>query len=270
MFIPAFGCPTNIEGSSKSSALPVLLDGYAVVQLPRSLHQESWARASIPAVILGAGVADEPRDHREALGCGTDKAGSREFSGTPNGAGADGHHVVAGLHREILAWRPRSRESGEVVITDPSTSVALIAIASAICGGDGQRSPAAGRGLPRSGASRGASRRSSWPERGILPGTFFAHLFKDYDHIVRQYQVMQEELGSIRLRIIKALRFDDATFQEVLALLGQYLGQDTRIDVEFVDRIEMVHTGKHQGSISRLTMDLQDASKRAPRSQESG
>ena len=36
------------------------------------------------------------------------------------------------------------------------------------------------------------------------------------------------------------------------------------IDVEFVDRIEMVRTGKHQGSISRLPLDLQNASKREP------
>ena len=43
----------------------------------------------------------------------------------------------------------------------------------------------------------------------------------------------------------------------MLATLRQYLGDDMRIDVEFVDHIAMVRTGKHQATISRLPIDLQ-------------
>jgi phenylacetate-CoA ligase len=119
--------------------------------------------------------------------------------------------------------------------------------------------------LPRIGRIEGRVQAIIVGSNGnYVPGTFFAHLFKDYDHIVRQYQVVQEELGSIRLRIIKALRFDDVAFQEVLDLLRSYLGAAMQIDVEFVDQIEMVHTGKHQGSISRLPLDLQNAPPREP------
>ena len=57
---------------------------------------------------------------------------------------------------------------------------------------------------------------------------------------------------------------------EVLALLRRFLGDDMRIDVEFVENIDMVRTGKHQGSISRLPLDLQDATKSAPRTRASG
>ena len=92
-----------------------------------------------------------------------------------------------------------------------------------------------------------------------LPGTFFAHLFKDYDHVIRQYQVIQDEAGAITLRVVKALRFEEAAFRDILALLRRYLGEETRIDVQFAERIEMVHTGKQQGSISRLKIDLQSS-----------
>jgi hypothetical protein len=76
--------------------------------------------------------------------------------------------------------------------------------------------------------------------------------------------VQQDQLGSIKLRVIKALRFDEAEFQELLGKLRQFLGEDMKIDVEFVDRIEMVRTGKHQSTISRLALDLQRAPARDP------
>jgi hypothetical protein len=41
-----------------------------------------------------------------------------------------------------------------------------------------------------------------------------------------------------------------------------------KIDVEFVDRIEMVRTGKHQSSISHLPLDLQDPSRSRSRDAE--
>jgi phenylacetate-CoA ligase len=90
-----------------------------------------------------------------------------------------------------------------------------------------------------------------------VPGTFFAHLFKDYDHLVRQYQVVQERPGAIELRIIKGPRFHDAGFAEILEQLRQFLGQETAIDVQFVDEIPLVRNGKHQGAVSRLSIDFQ-------------
>ena len=90
-----------------------------------------------------------------------------------------------------------------------------------------------------------------------MPGTFFAHLLKDYDHAIRQFQVVQDERGAIKFRVVKGTRFSDETLDEVVATLRQFLGDDMRIDVEFVDNIEMVRTGKHQAAISHLPIDLQ-------------
>jgi phenylacetate-CoA ligase len=90
-----------------------------------------------------------------------------------------------------------------------------------------------------------------------VPGTFFAHLFKDYDYIIRQYQVLQEEVGSMVLKVIKAPAFNDETFGEVLKELRKFLGSEMKINVDFVDHIPMVRTGKQQGSISKIQMDFQ-------------
>jgi hypothetical protein len=75
---------------------------------------------------------------------------------------------------------------------------------------------------------------------------------------VQQYQVMQERPGAIALRIIKASRFHDAGFAEILAQLRQFLGAETAIDVQFVDHIPLGRTGKHQGAISSLSIDFQE------------
>jgi phenylacetate-CoA ligase len=209
----------------------------------------------------------------QTLGCGVfDKYGSREFSGIAYECEQHaGHHVVAESYVvEILKDGAPARpgEWGEVVITDLNNFCAPLIryrVGDLAVAMDEAEACGCGRGLPRIGRIEGRVQAIIVGSNGnYVPGTFFAHLFKDYDHIIRQYQVVQEALGSIRLRIIKALRFDAASFEEVLGLLRSYLGDAMQIDVEFVDKIEMVHTGKHQGSISRLTLDLQNAPPREP------
>ena len=155
-------------------------------------------------------------------------------------------------------------ETGEVVITDlnnfcmPLIRYRVGDLAVAI---DASRVCACGRGLPRLGEIEGRVQAIIVGRNGTyIPGSLFGHLFKDYDHVIRQYQVVQESVGRITLRVIKAPRFNDVSFQEILDLLRSYLGQDTVIDVEFTDRIEMVRTGKHQASISRLNIDFQSRS----------
>ena len=81
---------------------------------------------------------------------------------------------------------------------------------------------------------------------------------KDYDHAIRQFQVVQTTRGAITLRVAKGKRFSDDTLQEVLELLRQYLGEDMQITVEFVDNVEMVRTGKRLATVSKLGIDFQN------------
>jgi phenylacetate-CoA ligase len=277
LFIPAFEMSDHNIATFVDrlrAYRPVLLDGYAESFnfLAHYIQNHGLESFHPKAVISSAQVL--PEQSREiiekTLGCGVfDKYGSREFSGIAYECEQhDGHHVVAESYVvEILKDGAPAKpgEWGEVVITDLNNfcapliryRVGDLAVAmddSVACG--------CGRGLPRIGRIEGRVQAIIIAQNGsYVPGTFFAHLFKDYDHAIRQYQVRQDALGSITLRVIKALRFDEATFQELLGQLRKYLGQDMKIDVEFVDRIEMVRTGKHQGSISNLALDLQDRSR---------
>jgi len=273
LFIPAF--TMSDENIARFVAKlrawrPVLLDGYAESFNFLAHYIENHGLESFRprAVISSAQVLPEQSRAviEKTLGCGVfDKYGSREFSGIAwECEQHEGHHVVAESYVvEILkdGVPAKPGEWGEVVITDLNNFCAPLIryrVGDLAVAMDASAACACGRGLPRIGRIEGRVQAIIVGSNGsYVPGTFFAHLFKDYDHVIRQYQVVQEQLGSIRLRVIKALRFDEATFQEVLGLLRSYLGADTKIDVEFVDQIEMVHTGKHQGSISRLPLDLQ-------------
>jgi phenylacetate-CoA ligase len=85
----------------------------------------------------------------------------------------------------------------------------------------------------------------------LLAGEFFPHLFKWVDH-VKQFQVVQERLGEVRVLVVVESGFDDAF---LIAKLREYLGSAMRIDVERVDEIPKTAAGKRRITISRLTAD---------------
>jgi phenylacetate-CoA ligase len=116
-----------------------------------------------------------------------------------------------------------------------------------------------GRGLPRLGRIEGRVQSMILGADGhVVPGSLFPHLFKDYDFVIRQFQVVQEEPGAVRLKVVKAARFDEKVFADALGILRRYLGECTHIDVEFVDHIPMVRTGKRQVSLSTVKIDFQE------------
>ena len=194
-----------------------------------------------------------------------DKYGSREFSGIAyESDGHDGHLIVAeNFIVEILKdGRPaKPGELGEVVITDLNNRcmpliryrVGDLAIAM-----DSSVPSPCGRGLPRIGRIEGRAQAIIMGANGnYLPGTFFMHYFKDFDYVVRQFQIIQERLGHMTIKIVRADRFNDQLFGEILEGLRRYVGAEMEIEVEFVDSIPMVRTGKHQATISRLNLDIQ-------------
>jgi phenylacetate-CoA ligase len=249
---------------------PVLIDGYAeAFNLVAAYLKGSGARGVRPkGVISSAQILPEQsrRLIEQEMGCAVfDKYGSREFSGIAYESEAhEGHLVVAESYIvEILVdGRPaRPGELGEVVITDlnnhcmPLIRYRIGDLAEAM--DSSVRSPC-GRGLPRIGRIEGRVQSIIVGANGrFLPGTFFAHLFKDLDHMIQQYQVVQERPGAIRLKVVPAARLTDSGLDEVLALLRRYMGEAMEIEVERVSSIELLETGKHQGAISRLDIDLQ-------------
>jgi phenylacetate-CoA ligase len=273
VFVPAFELSDkNLKKFMEKVAKhqPVLIDGYAEsFNFLAHYVKEHGIPGFRPKAIISSAqtLPDQSRAVIEgAFGCKVfDKYGSREFSGIAYECDAhDGHHVVAESYIvEILKdGRPaRPGEVGEIVITDLSNyclpfiryRIGDLAVAM-----DNTVPCACGRGLPKIGKIEGRVQAIIVGTNGnYVPGALFFHLAKDFDHIIRQIQVQQEELGSVTLKVIKAPAFNDEAFEEMLAALRKFLGDDMIINVQFVDHIPMVRTGKQQGSISKIQMDFQ-------------
>lgn len=140
---------------------------------------------------------------------------------------------------------------GQVVITDlynfgmPFVRYAIgdrAIAASAPC--------ACGRGLP---LLRQVSGRVldliRTPGGRVLPGEFFPHLFKDFPS-VRRFQVVQDEPGQLRIRLVADERFA-ADRGRVESLLGSALGPDMNFHLDLVAEIPLTPAGKHQVVLNR-------------------
>jgi phenylacetate-CoA ligase len=256
---------------------PVLVDGYAesLNFLATYVRNGGNPGFSPKAVISSAQAL--PDNVRAAIKEGLDtsvfdKYGAREFSGIAYQCGeSSDHHVMdeSYIVELLVGGRPAAPgEVGEVVITDLNNfSVPLIRyrigdLATAV---DNTEPCPCGRGLSRIGRIQGRTQAIVHCGNGTwLPGTFFHHFFKDHEYAIRSFQVHQSRKGEFTLRIVKHDQFSEDAFRMILDELRHYVGDasQTVIDVEFVDEIPLVSTGKHSPVVSTVDEDFQ--SLRAP------
>lgn len=245
---------------------PVILDGYAesynlIARYLRSNNYNGWK----PKGIMSSGQSLPPESRKiieEGFGCKVfDKYGAREFAGgtayeCEHGAG---YHVVAeGTIIEIIkdGRIAQPGEIGEVVITDLNNyAMPLIrySIGDLAVQVDNSIPCPCGRGLPRIGQIWGRVQSIIIGTRNqMIPGTFFARLFADYDYAVKRFQIIQEEFGSVTLKIVKANQFTDHVIEQAKRQMWKHMGEDLKINVEFVDEVALGRTGKRQHSVSSL------------------
>jgi len=250
---------------------PTLIDGYAeALNLLAQYIQASGGLSNKPRGVMSSAQTLPEGSRRvieDAFGCKVyDKYGGREFSGIAYECEAhEGHHVVSeGYIVEILRdGNPAAPgETGEVVITDlnnccmPFIRYRIGDLAEAV---DNDRPCSCGRGMPRIGNIDGRVQSIIQGVDGrYLPGTFFAHYLKEFDFAFKLYQVVQDERDAMTFKVVKGSRYSDDVLEEVLATFRRYLGEEMRIDVEFVQDVEMVRTGKRLASVSRLPVDFQN------------
>lgn len=249
---------------------PVLMDGYAEALDFLAHYLKERGNVDVRPTALMSSAQTLPDQSRklieEAFGCKVfDKYGSREFSGLAYECSAHtGHHVVGeGYIVEILReGRPVAPgEVGEVVITDlnnyclPFIRYRIGDLAEAV---DPNFECPCGRGLPLVGKIEGRVQSIiQGTDKRYLPGTFFAHYLKEFDHAIRRFQVVQEQPNAMIFRVVKGERFSEDVLEEILATFRHYLGEDMRVDVDFVENIELVRTGKRLAAVSRLDVDFQ-------------
>ena len=279
LFIPAFDITgRNLEGfvNKIRSHKPVLVDGYAEsLNFLASYVKDGNDAGFSPLAIMSSAQAlpDNVRDHIEK-GFDTrvfDKYGSREFSGIAYQCKASrDHHVMAESYIvEILVeGRPaQPGEVGEIVITDLNNySVPLIRyrigdLATAV---DDSIPCECGVNFPRIGEIQGRTQAIVHCANGTwMPGTFFAHFFKDYEPTVRFFQIHQSKPGIFTLKIVKGSSWSVQTFDNLTDRLKEYVGDNTEIKVEYVDEIPLIKTGKRSPVVSELPLDFQSISQSA-------
>jgi phenylacetate-CoA ligase len=272
LFIPAFEIsPNNIENfvDKIRDHKPVLVDGYAEsLNFLATYVQSGFSAGFSPTAIMSSAQA-LPQNTRQIIESGFDtkvfdKYGSREFSGIAYECSAhNGHHVVDECYivELLVDGRPaRPGEVGEVVITDlhnQATPMIRYRIGDLAVAFDETVPCSCGLSHSRIGDIEGRTQaivhcaNGSW-----LPGTFFAHFFKDHESTIRFFQVEQNRKGAFVLKIVKNEEFNDAKMELIVENLHQYVG-DTEIEVIYVQEIPLVRTGKRSPVVSTIGEDFQ-------------
>jgi len=275
LFVPAFEInPKNIEEFVGRIARhkPVLVDGYAEsLNFLATYVRNGRSPGFSPLAIMSSAQA-LPDNTRAVIESGFqtkvfDKYGSREFSGIAYECTAhSGHHVVDECYivELLVDGRPAlPGEVGEIVITDlfnRATPMIRYRIGDLAVAMDDTKPCACGRAHHRIGDIEGRTQAIVHCADGTwLPGTFFAHFFKDHEEVIRFFQIEQHEKGAFTIRIVRNDGFSNQRLTDILTGLGKYIGE-TQVEVNFVDEIPLVRTGKRSPVVSFVSEDFQDLS----------
>jgi phenylacetate-CoA ligase len=272
-FIPAFELSENNLKklvNTLNEFKPVLVDGYAesLNFLATYINQGGQLEFSPRGIMSSAQMLTSHTRKQIENGFQTkvfDKYGAREFSGIAYQCGFSetNYHVMdeSYIVEIVKNNKPAAPgEIGEVVITDlnnlsfPLIRYRIGDLAMAV---DNTELCKCGRGLSQIGEIQGRTqalvhcKNERW-----LPGTFFAHFFKEYDYLVKFFQVIQEEKGSFKLRVVKGTNWTETSWRDMIKQLHIYIGE-TQVELEFVREIPLLATGKRTPVISNVKIDFQ-------------
>ncbi len=272
-FIPAFELTdSTLEKLIKklNRFKPQLIDGYAESLNFLSIYLKKGGKLTFkPKAVMSSAqmlTSKTRTEIEEALGTKVfDKYGAREFSGIAYQCAVSAHHHVMDESYivEILNdGKPaKPGEIGEIVITDLNNySLPLIRyrIGDLAMAVDNTVACPCGRGLSLIGDIQGRTQAIIYCTNGRwLPGTFFAHFFKDFDNIVLFFQVIQEDKLGFLIKIVKGHQWNLTDWDNLINELRQFIG-NTPIKIEFVESIPLLKTGKRTPVISHLKIDFQD------------
>lgn len=271
-FIPAFEMTdqkVNRLLTTISKFRPVLIDGYAESFNYLSRFAVRSRPEFSPRAIMSSAqtLSDDVRKNIETSFNTKvfDKYGSREFSGIAYQCGQSPYyHVMSESYVvEILKSGREAKpgQVGEVVVTDLNNlSFPLIRYRLgdlAVAAPEGF-SCKCGRNLPVIGKIVGRTQALIHCDNGTwLPGTFFAHFFKDFEDVCSQYQVVQKTAGEFTVKLVKASTFREARFSVLTHTLQSSVGSGTRIHFEFTTSIPLTRTGKRTPVVSSVKPDFQ-------------
>ena len=274
-FIPAFELNSQKLkelNETLQTLNPILIDGYA--ESMNYLAGNSEIQGSVGALQgIMTSAQELTKPSREAIegkfGVSVfDKYGSREFSGIAYECreGRVRHVQDESYVVEIITGGRLAEpgEIGEVVITDlnnytfPLIRYRIGDLALCLA----QVSCACGRPLSQVGPIQGRSQALVLCSNGVwLPGTFFAHFFKEYEGVIKFFQIVQSEESSFTLKYVRAEDFTYSEFEVMQVKLREFIGAEMIVNYEPVKEIPLLKTGKRTPVISHLKPDFQEISK---------
>lgn len=151
--------------------------------------------------------------------------------GTPAGPGEIGDVVITDLHNYGMPFI-RYRIGDMAIATDAACSC--------------------GRGLPLVSQIVGRTLDViRTPDGTRVPGEFFPHLMKEIQAI-RQFQVIQRELGSLVVKIVKEPAFTTGDLEMLEREMAKMFAGRLDVSYEFVDAIPLTAAGKLRVTVSEL------------------
>lgn len=170
----------------------------------------------------------------------------------------NGMHInTDNLYVEILkndGTSAQHGELGEIIITDlHNYGMPFIRYKIGDLGIATDRICACGRGLPLIDKIEGRVLDTiRTPDGRIVPGEFFPHLMKEFKW-VKQFQVTQEDINNLNIRIVKAGDINERGFNMMKNEIYKVLGETIKVDFQFVDNIPLTQSGKFRVTVSKIS-----------------
>ncbi len=86
----------------------------------------------------------------------------------------------------------------------------------------------------------------------MLPGEFFPHLLKEIADHVERFQVIQERIDRIVVRVQPRSTWIPEYVQYLQDKISKQIDEEMQIDIEVVEKIEVSASGKFRMTINRI------------------
>jgi phenylacetate-CoA ligase len=93
------------------------------------------------------------------------------------------------------------------------------------------------------------------PKGDFIVVHFFTILF-EYLQGVDQFQVVQDTLDKLKIKIVKNDKFNNSDLEYIITSIKNHAGDEMNIDIEFVETIPTSKSGKRRFVISKVAMNI--------------
>jgi len=150
-------------------------------------------------------------------------------------------------------------ELGKIIITDLSNyAMPFIRYEIGDLGVPSDEICSCGRGLPLMKSIKGRILDTIiTPDGKYLTGEFFPAIFADYDiKGIKDFQIIQKRKDKLLIKLVKGNDYSDEDLSLYLNIIRKHIGEEMKIEVEFVKSIQLTRSGKHRPTISEVEIEF--------------